>query len=84
MLEFPAIIAGSPKISKPKRTSTRFFSSNPNELCDRENLLLQEKQAANTSDIIDEEIVAIVDKIIEYERISAEEQTPLVEVFSGP
>ena len=60
-----AIMAGSPKESK-----TNFISSNPNELCDRLNLLLQEKQAGNKSDIINEQFVAIADKLLEYKCIS--------------
>ena len=46
------------------------LSSNPNELCDRLKLLLQEKQAGNNSDIINDEIVAIVDKLLEYKCLS--------------
>ena len=49
----------------------RFPPSEINETCDRRiNLLLQEKQAGNNSDIIDEEIVAIIDKFLEYKSIS--------------
>ena len=44
----------------------RFLPSDPNELCDRLKLLLQEKHAGITSKTIDEEIVAIVDKFSEY------------------
>ena len=55
----PAIMAsGVPK--------TKFLSTDLNELCDRLKLLIQEKQAGNNSDIINEEIVAIVDKLLEY------------------
>ena len=39
------------------------LSSNPEELCNRLKLLLQEKQAGNNSDIINKEIVALVDKL---------------------
>ena len=57
-LESPAIMAsGIPK--------TTILSSDPNEFCDRLELLLQEKQAGNNSDIINDEIVAIVDKLLE-------------------
>ena len=58
-LEPPAIRAAG--ISR-----TIILSSNPNELCDRLRLLLQEKHAGNISDIINDEIVAIVDKVLEY------------------
>ena len=47
-------------------SKTIFLSSVPDELCDRIKLLLQEKQAGNNSDIINEEIVAIVDKLLGY------------------
>ena len=49
------------KKSSPK---TMFLSSDPNELCDRLRLLLQEKQAGKNSNIIDEEITAIADKLL--------------------
>ena len=62
LLESPAIMASG--------ITTIFLSETPNELCDRLNLLLKEKQAGNNSDIINEEIVAIVDKLIEYKCIS--------------
>ena len=63
LLEQPAIMASG--FSK-----TIILSSDPIELCDRLKLLLQEKQAGNNSDIISDEIVAIVDKLLEYKCIS--------------
>ena len=45
---------------------TIILSSDPDELCNRLRLLLQEKQAGNNSDIINKESVAIVDKLLEY------------------
>ena len=60
----------SPAIMASGVSKTLFLSSDPNELCDRLKLLLQEKQAGNNSDIIDEEIVAIVYKLLEYKCIS--------------
>ena len=50
--------------------TTIYLSENPDELCNRLKLLLQEKQAGNNSDIINDEIVAIVDKLLEYKCIS--------------
>ena len=47
-----------------------FLSSDTNELCDRLKLLLQQKHAGNNSNIINEEIAAIVDKLLEYYCIS--------------
>ena len=41
---------------------TIFLSSHADELCNRTKLMLQVKQAGNNSDIINDEIVAIVDK----------------------
>ena len=58
LLKSPAIMASG--------VTTIFLSENPNELCDRLKLLLQEKQAENNSDVINDEIVAIVDKLLEY------------------
>ena len=63
LLRSPAIMASG--VSK-----TIFLSSDPNELCERLKLLLQEKHAGNNSDIINEEIVAIIDKLLEYKCIS--------------
>ena len=40
------------------------------ELCDRLQLLLQEKQAGNISKKFDEEIVAIADNLSKYKSIS--------------
>ena len=57
----PAIIASG--------ISTMFLSSDPNQLCDRIKLLVQEKQAGSNSNIINDEIIAIIDKILEYKCI---------------
>ena len=50
--------------------STIFLSSDPDELCNKLKLLLQEKHAGNISVIFNVEIVAIVDKIVEYKCVS--------------
>ena len=63
LLNSPAIIASG--ISK-----ILFLSSVPDELCNRLKLLLQEKHAGNNSDIINEEIFAVVDKLLEYKCIT--------------
>ena len=60
----------SPAIMAPGVSKTIFLSSDPNELCDRIKLILQEKQAGNNSDIINQEIVDIVDKQLENKCIS--------------
>ena len=63
LLDQPAIMASG--FSK-----TIILSSDPNELCDRLKLLLQEQHAGNNSNIINEEIIAIIDKLLEYKCIS--------------
>ena len=71
ILESPAIMASG--ISK-----TIILSSDPNELCDRLKLLLQEKHAGNNSDIFNDEIVAIVDKLLEYRCISKKQHKQIL------
>ena len=71
LLDQPAIMASA--ISK-----TIILSSDPNELCDRLKLLLQEKHAGNNSDIINDEIVAIVDKLLEYKCISKKQHKQIL------
>ena len=50
-------------------SKTIFLSSDPDELCYRLKLFLQEKPAGNDSDKINDEIVVIVDKLLEYKCI---------------
>ena len=71
LLNSPAIMASG--ISK-----TIILSSDPNELCDRLKLLLQEKNAGNNSNIINDEIVAIVDKLLEYKCISKKQHKQIL------
>ena len=71
ILESPAIMASG--VSK-----TIFLSFDAIELCDRLKLLLQEKHAGNNSDIINEEIVAIVDKLLEYKCISKKQHKQIL------
>ena len=47
-----------------------FLSENPDELCDRLRLLLQEKHTGNNSELINKEIAAIVAKLLEYKCIT--------------
>ena len=70
LLESPAIMASG--------ITTIFLSENPNELCDRLKLLLQEKHAGNNSDIINEEIFVIVDKLLEYKCISKKQHKQIL------
>ena len=71
-------LLNSPAIMASGITKTIFLSSDPNELCDRLKLLLQEKQAGNNSDIINQEIIAIVDKLLEYKCISKKEHKQIL------
>ena len=66
LLDQPAIMASG--ILK-----TIILSSNSNELCDRLKLILQEKHGGKNSNLIDEEIVAKIDKLLEYKCISKEQ-----------
>ena len=70
LLDQPAIMASG--ISKI------ILSSDPNELCQRLKLLLQEKHGGNNSNLIDEEIVAIVDKLLEYKCISRKQHKQIL------
>ena len=71
LLNHPAIMASG--FSK-----TKILSSDPNELCDSLKLLLQEKHGGNNSNLIDEEIVAIVDKLLEYKCISKKQHKQIL------
>ena len=73
LLNSPGLIVSASGISK-----TIFLSSDPDELCERLKLLLQEKHAGNNSDIINEEIVAIVDKLLEYKCISKKQHKQIL------
>ena len=71
LLESPAIMSsGIPNII--------ILSSNPDELCNRLKLILQEKQAGNNSDRINEEIIAIVDKLLEYKCTSKKQHKQIL------
>ena len=59
-------------------SKTIFLSFDANELCDRIKLLLQEKQAGNNSDIINDEIVAINDKLLKYKCISKKQHKQIL------
>ena len=71
-------LLNSPGIMASGVLKTIFLSSDPDELCDRLKLLLQEKQAGNNSDIINEEIIAIVDKLSEYKCISKKQHKQIL------
>ena len=71
LLKSPAILASG--ISR-----TIFLPSDPDELCNRLKLLLQEKQAGNNSDIINGEVVAIIDVLLKYKCISKKQHKQIL------
>ena len=71
-------LLNSPAIMASGVSNTIFLSSDPDELCDRLKLLLQEKHAGNNSDIINDEIVAIIDKLLEYKCISKKQHKQIL------
>ena len=73
LLKSPVLMVSASGVSK-----TIILSSDPNELCDRLRLSLQEKHAGNKSDIINDEIVAIVDKLLEYRCISKKQHKQIL------
>ena len=56
----------SPAIMAPGISKAIFLSSDPDEICNKLKVLLQEKHAGNNSGLINDEIVAIVDTLMEY------------------
>ena len=73
LLNSPSLMVSASGIS-----TTIFLSSDPNELCDRLKLLLQEKQAGNNSDIINDEIVVIIYKLLEYKCITKKQHKQIL------
>ena len=69
LLKSPAIMAGS-----LKESNKRWLSSNPNELCDRKKLFLQEEQAGSNCDNIIEAIIERAEELLEHKCISAKQQ----------
>ena len=57
----------SPAIKVSGISNIIFLSSDPNGLCNRLGLSLQEKQAGNIFDLTNEEIVAVLDKLLQYQ-----------------
>ena len=71
-------LLNQPPIMASGISKTIILSSDPNEVCNRLKLLLQEKHAGNNSDIINDEIVAIVDKLLEYQCISKKQHKQIL------
>ena len=70
ILNSPAIMASG--------ISTVFSSSDLDDFCERLKLLLQEKQAGNNSNTINDEIVAVVDKLLKYKCMSKKEHEQIL------
>ena len=73
LLKSPGLMVSASGVSK-----TIFLSSDPDELCDRLKLLLQEEYGGNNSDIINDESVAIIDKLLEYKCISKKQHKQIL------
>ena len=73
LLNSPGLMVSASGVSK-----TLFLSSDPNELCNRLKLSLEEKQAGNNSDIINQEIVATIDKLLEYKCITKKQHKQIL------
>ena len=69
LLKTTGILVSASNISK-----TRFLSPDSNKLCDGENLFIEKKQADDISNIIDEEIVAMTDELLEHKCISTKQR----------
>ena len=73
LLKSPGLMVSASGVSK-----TIILSSDPDELCNRLKLLLQEKHAGSNSDIINQEIVVIVDKLLEYKYITKKQHKQIL------
>ena len=67
-----------PAIMPSGFSKTIILSSDPNELCDRLKLLLQEKNGGNNYNLIDGDIVARVDNLLEYKCISKKQHKQIL------
>ena len=70
LLKSPAIMASG--------VSTVFLSPDPDELLDKIKLLLQENQAGNIFNITNQEIIAIVYKLLEYKCMSKKQHKQIL------
>ena len=73
LLKSPGLMVSASGVSK-----TIFLSTDPDELCNRLKLLLQQKQAGNNSEIINDETVGIVDKLLEYKCITKKQHKQIL------
>ena len=58
--------------------SATFLPFDPDEYCNRLKLLQPKKQAGNNSDLINQEVTATVDKLLEYKCISKKQHKQLL------
>ena len=65
LLKSPGLMVSASSVSE-----TKILSSDPDELCDRLKLLRQEKHTGIIFDTINQEIVVVVDKLLEYKCLS--------------
>ena len=65
-------------ISASGVSRTNFLSSDPDEFCRRLKFLIQERQAGNIFDIINQEVVTIVENLMEYKCISKKQHKQLL------
>ena len=68
----------SPAIMASGVSNILILSSDPDDMCDRLRLLLQQKHEGNNSDLINDEIVAIGDKLLEYKCISKKQHQQIL------
>ena len=66
-----------------KKIKTTILSSNPKEFRDLINLLLQEKEAGKNFKITNQQIIAIVEKLIEYNCIARTQHLKNCKTFAN-
>ena len=71
-------LLNSPTIKVSGISKTIILSSYSNELCYRLKILLQQKHGGNDFNLIDEEIVAIIDKLLEYKCLSKKQHKQIL------
>ena len=60
---------------------TIFISEKPKEICDRLKSILQEKQAGKNSDVVNREMGAIIDKLLEYNCMTPTHHKKLLKIL---
>ena len=75
-----AIMASGVDSKNSKESKTKWLSSDPDELCERLKVLLEEKQTGNNSNIINDELIAIADNLLECNCKPTKQHSNLVEL----